>query len=319
MVHGAPLWANTCRDVEHIVVPRDIIGSIRTSVVQHSRVMRPAAARLPRSNRPPEADAVLLPGSNRLGRRAATALPRRELPCVLVASARPNCRNRSPERQEPFAAHRRLRRSLPREPLRELRATGGCCCGSRAAPASGGRPSAQLLPREGGSCLGRAAFCPAPASGGRLLPREGGSYLGRTLKLGRGNRVAASVRSLARNRLPRQEPPAGAARAPQHPFGLEATAAPPPSGCWGGSARLLGRLLPGSGRQLPGRWAVAAAGAGQQPHGRTTPKQNLCVGPQEATLITLRMQAQTAARYEDVLAHVTLTGTGGKGSRQVPL
>ena len=41
--------------------------------------------------------------------------------------------------------------------------------------------------------------------------------------------------------------------------------------------------------------------------------------PQEATLITLRMQAQTAARYEDVLAHVTLTGTGGKGSRQVPL
>ena len=41
--------------------------------------------------------------------------------------------------------------------------------------------------------------------------------------------------------------------------------------------------------------------------------------PQEATLITLRMQAQTAARYEDVLAHVTLAGTGGKGSRQVPL
>ena len=239
--------------------------------------MRPVAARLMRSNRPPEADAVLLPGSNRLGRRAATALPRRELPCVLVASARPNCRNRSPERQEPFAAHRRLRRSLPREPLRELRATGGCCCGSRAAPASGGRPSAQLLPREGG-------FYPAPASGRRLLPREGGFCLGRTLKLGRGNRVAASVRSLARNRLPRQEPPAGAARAPQHPFGLEAAAAPPPSGRWGGSARLLGRLLPGSGRQLPGRWAVAAAGAGQQPHGRTTPKQNLCVGPKRPRL-----------------------------------
>ena len=32
------------------------------------------------------------------------------------------------------------------------------------------------------------------------------------------------------------------------------------------------------------------------------------------------MQAQTAARFEgDVLAHVTLTGAGGKGSRQVPL
>ena len=35
--------------------------------------------------------------------------------------------------------------------------------------------------------------------------------------------------------------------------------------------------------------------------------------PQGATPITLRMQAQTAARFEDV------TGAGGKGSRQVPL
>ena len=41
--------------------------------------------------------------------------------------------------------------------------------------------------------------------------------------------------------------------------------------------------------------------------------------PQGATPTTLRMQAQTAARYEDVLAHVTLAGTGGNGSRQVPL
>ena len=24
VVHGAPSWANTCRDVEHIVVPRDM-------------------------------------------------------------------------------------------------------------------------------------------------------------------------------------------------------------------------------------------------------------------------------------------------------
>ena len=31
------------------------------------------------------------------------------------------------------------------------------------------------------------------------------------------------------------------------------------------------------------------------------------------------MQAQTAARYEDIFAHVTLAGTGGKGSRLVPL
>ena len=157
--------------------------------------------RSPRSNRPPEAGAAL--------RSRGIRPPELQEPLPW---------------QEPFAAHRRLRRLLPREPLRELRATGGCCCGSRAAPASGGRPSAQLLPREGG-------FCPAPASGRRLLPREGGFCLGRTLKLGRGNRVAASVRSLARNRLPRQEPPAGAARAPQHPFGLEAAAAPPHMRC----------------------------------------------------------------------------------------
>eukprot|EP00964_Phaeocystis_antarctica_P026175 scaffold14726_cov62-Phaeocystis_antarctica.AAC.3 len=31
------------------------------------------------------------------------------------------------------------------------------------------------------------------------------------------------------------------------------------------------------------------------------------------------MQAQTAARFEDVLAHVTFTGAGRKGSRLVPL
>ena len=31
------------------------------------------------------------------------------------------------------------------------------------------------------------------------------------------------------------------------------------------------------------------------------------------------MQAQTAARFEDVLAHVTFTGAGGKDSRLVPL
>eukprot|EP00964_Phaeocystis_antarctica_P039130 scaffold22379_cov60-Phaeocystis_antarctica.AAC.3 len=41
--------------------------------------------------------------------------------------------------------------------------------------------------------------------------------------------------------------------------------------------------------------------------------------PQGATPTTLRMKAQTAARYEDIFAHVTLAGTGGKGSRLVPL
>ena len=70
-------------------------------MVQHPRVVRPVAARLPRSNRPPEADAVLLPGSNRLGRRAATALPRRELPAFsrhpparIAVTARPPGRSR---------------------------------------------------------------------------------------------------------------------------------------------------------------------------------------------------------------------------------
>ena len=38
-----------------------------------------------------------------------------------------------------------------------------------------------------------------------------------------------------------------------------------------------------------------------------------------ATPIILRMQAQTAARFDDVLAHVTFTGAGSKGSRLVPL
>ena len=31
------------------------------------------------------------------------------------------------------------------------------------------------------------------------------------------------------------------------------------------------------------------------------------------------MQAQTAARFEDILAHVTFKGAGKKGSRLVPL
>ena len=33
----------------------------------------------------------------------------------------------------------------------------------------------------------------------------------------------------------------------------------------------------------------------------------------------LRMQAQTAARYEDILAHVTLTGAGSRDSRLLPI
>ena len=41
--------------------------------------------------------------------------------------------------------------------------------------------------------------------------------------------------------------------------------------------------------------------------------------PQGATPITLRMQAQTAARFDDILAHVTFTGAGDKDSRLVPV
>ena len=57
--------------------------------------------------------------------------------------------------------------------------------------------------------------------------------------------------------------------------GRQADAARPPSGCCPAARRLLGRLLPGSGRMLPGRWAAAAAASGQHPLDRTTPKQNL--------------------------------------------
>ena len=35
--------------------------------------------------------------------------------------------------------------------------------------------------------------------------------------------------------------------------------------------------------------------------------------------LNLRMQAQTAARYEDILAHVTLTGAGSRDSRLLPI
>ena len=41
--------------------------------------------------------------------------------------------------------------------------------------------------------------------------------------------------------------------------------------------------------------------------------------PLGATPLNLRMQAQTAARYEDILAHVTLTGAGSRDSRLLPI
>jgi hypothetical protein len=37
--------------------------------------------------------------------------------------------------------------------------------------------------------------------------------------------------------------------------------------------------------------------------------------PQGATPVTLRMQALTAARFDDILAHVSFAGTGSKDSR----
>ena len=41
--------------------------------------------------------------------------------------------------------------------------------------------------------------------------------------------------------------------------------------------------------------------------------------PLGATPSSLRMQAQTAARFEDILAHVTLTGAGSRDSRLLPI
>ena len=35
--------------------------------------------------------------------------------------------------------------------------------------------------------------------------------------------------------------------------------------------------------------------------------------------VALRMQAQTAVRFDDILAHVTFMGAGDKDSRLVPL
>ena len=215
-----------------------------------------AAARLPGSIRPTEADAALLPGSSRLGRRAASALPRRMLPGDLAAAARPNGSIRPPKWQHPP----RFWRLLPQQPRQQPPRQGGCC------PAAGQHP-----PCRGGCCLGRAA----PA---QLLPREGSSCLGRTFE-------TRPRQNQNRIRLPRQQPPAAAAWPPQHPFGLEADAARPPSGCCPAARRLLGRLLPGSGRLLPGRWAAAAAAAGQHPLDRTTPKQNLKTPAYAAILI----------------------------------
>ena len=82
---------------------------------------------------------------------------------------------------------------------------------------------------------------------------------------------------------------------------------------------------------LPLRGRNTADGPRGQRNARPKPRTTKVVGrekvpretelraPKEATPITLRMQAQTAAQFEDVLAHVTLTGADGKGSRQVPL
>ena len=41
--------------------------------------------------------------------------------------------------------------------------------------------------------------------------------------------------------------------------------------------------------------------------------------PQGATPVTLRMQALTAARFDDILAHAIFTGTGSRDSRLYPL
>ena len=85
----------------------------------------------------------------------------------------------------------------------------------------------------------------------------------------------------------------------QHPFGhrpatvssrrmlpgRQTAAARPPSGCCLAAGRLLGRLLPSSGRQPPDRWAAAAAAAGQHPLDRTTPKHNLKTPAYAAILI----------------------------------
>ena len=69
-------------------------------------------------------------GSIRLGRRAASALPRRMLPGDLAAAARPNGSIRPPKWQHPP----RFRRLLPQHPRQHPLRSGGCC------PAAGQQP-----------------------------------------------------------------------------------------------------------------------------------------------------------------------------------
>ena len=48
-------------------------------------------------------------------------------------------------------------------------------------------------------------------------------------------------------------------------------------------------------------------------------KAGATCAPRGHTPVNLRMQALTAARFDDILAHVSFTGTGSKDSRLYPL
>jgi hypothetical protein len=64
-------------------------------------------------------------------------------------------------------------------------------------------------------------------------------------------------------------------------------------------------------------WGVSPDGKRRDPQGvePEIPRTAGARAPLGATPLNLRMQAQTAARYEDILAHVTLTGAGSRDSR----
>jgi hypothetical protein len=130
------------------------IGSIRTSVVQHPRVVRPVAARLLRRNRPTEADRILPGPSGRKRALAGTAPPPE------AGAALRSRKNRPPELQEPL-------------PLRAGTVRGSCPVPAvAAAGASAGAARPQAVPARSRAAPGSEGrrLLPSSASRGQLLP-----------------------------------------------------------------------------------------------------------------------------------------------------
>ena len=84
------------------------------------------------------------------------------------------------------------------------------------------------------------------------------------------------------------------------------------------SPKSLKKNLPGL-RPGPADVPISGHAPPSSLSGRRPPERAMVRAPLGATPLNLRMQAQTAARYEDILAHVTLTGAGSRDSRLLPI